>query len=273
MAMDHRKHRHAGARILPGRHLTRSFATIGAAAAVALGALAGSAAPASADTTIEAESMRLRSGKVTRDRGVSGGRAVTLRASGSASKRLSTGAVTQVVVFVRRESCRGRLRPVRIRLTVDGRRALVRTVGATNYVAYSARVSLPPGTHTVRVRLSNARRAHACNRRLRLDRLVLIEVPGTGVTGGPAGGRPVAATPVTTAGTGAPSSGVRGPLLFLGDFETGNLSQWSTFQSQAPDRIQVVQARVRRGRYAARFLVREGDMAAAGERSEVLWGG
>ena len=272
MAEQHRKHGYTGAPLLSGRRLTRWFGGMGAAAALALGALAGSAGSASADTTIEAESMRLRAGKVTRERGVSGGRADTLSATGSASKRLTTGAVSQLVVYVRRGPCPARLRPVRIRVTVDGRRALVRTVAATNYVRYSARLSLPAGTHTVRVGLSTGRRARACDRRLRLDRLVLVEAPGTGVSGGPAGGRPVA-TPVTTAATGAPSSSVRGPLLFLGDFETGNLSQWSSFQSQSPDRIQVLQSRVRRGRYAARFFVREGDMAAAGERSEVLWGG
>ena len=44
-----------------------------------------------------------------------------------------------------------------------------------------------------------------------------------------------------------------------GDFETGNVTQWSgVFEMQA-GRVSVVESPVRQGRYAARFEVRAGD--------------
>jgi Polysaccharide lyase len=60
-------------------------------------------------------------------------------------------------------------------------------------------------------------------------------------------------------------------LQWSGDFETGDLSQWTWgAQSAAPDRIRVVQSPVRHGSYAARFEVRPGDYGDPGERAEVL---
>jgi len=63
-------------------------------------------------------------------------------------------------------------------------------------------------------------------------------------------------------------------LLFSGDFETGNLSQWEGAQRAAPGRITVVTRPVAQGRYAARFEVQKGDVAApgagSGNRSELL---
>jgi hypothetical protein len=48
-------------------------------------------------------------------------------------------------------------------------------------------------------------------------------------------------------------------LPWHGDFETGDLSQWETWQEVAPDRITVTQNPVRQGSYAARFEVKPGD--------------
>lgn len=62
-------------------------------------------------------------------------------------------------------------------------------------------------------------------------------------------------------------------LVFRGDFETGDLSQWSKTQQVAADRLQVVAAPVKQGTRALRVEVRQGDdpINASGNRAEVLW--
>jgi polysaccharide lyase-like protein len=64
------------------------------------------------------------------------------------------------------------------------------------------------------------------------------------------------------------------PDSWVGDFETGDLSQWTGVQRAAADRVQIVTDPVRDGRYAARFEVRPGDYPAGptGERAEVFVG-
>jgi uncharacterized protein (TIGR03382 family) len=61
--------------------------------------------------------------------------------------------------------------------------------------------------------------------------------------------------------------------LWKGDFETGNLSQWSRVQSVASDRLQVVSDVVREGRYALKTTVRQGDdpIRASGNRNELAY--
>lgn len=59
-------------------------------------------------------------------------------------------------------------------------------------------------------------------------------------------------------------------IRWRGDFETGNLSQWSGVHCLA-DRVRVVTSPVRQGTYAARFEVQEGDdpIGSGGERCEL----
>lgn len=61
-------------------------------------------------------------------------------------------------------------------------------------------------------------------------------------------------------------------IVWRGDFETGNLSQWDREQSVASDRLQVVGSPVREGRYAMKVTVHQGDdpINASGNRNEVL---
>ena len=73
---------------------------------------------------------------------------------------------------------------------------------------------------------------------------------------------------VTLAGCGGGDS--RSPSTFAGDFETGDLSQWSETREAQPGRISVVESPHRQGRYAGRFEVRPGDRVSTGERAEVL---
>jgi hypothetical protein len=59
---------------------------------------------------------------------------------------------------------------------------------------------------------------------------------------------------------------------WVGDFDTGDFSQWTGIQRFAPDRIRLVTSPVRDGLYAARFEVDPGDYSAGptGERAELF---
>jgi uncharacterized protein (TIGR03382 family) len=61
--------------------------------------------------------------------------------------------------------------------------------------------------------------------------------------------------------------------LWKGDFETGDLSQWTRAQSVASDRLQVVSDVTREGSKALKVTVRQGDnpIAASGNRNEVVY--
>lgn len=61
-------------------------------------------------------------------------------------------------------------------------------------------------------------------------------------------------------------------VLWRGDFETGDRSQWSKAQEVSPDRLQVVADPVRQGGFALRVEVRQGDdpINASGNRAELV---
>jgi hypothetical protein len=63
--------------------------------------------------------------------------------------------------------------------------------------------------------------------------------------------------------------------VWQGDFETGNLSQWSNEEMMASDRLQVVPSPAREGTYALRATVRQGDdpINASGNRNELVHDG
>ena len=62
-------------------------------------------------------------------------------------------------------------------------------------------------------------------------------------------------------------------ILWKGDFETGNTSQWTRDQSVASSRLQVVTDVVRDGKYALKAVVKQGDdpISASGNRNELLY--
>jgi uncharacterized protein (TIGR03382 family) len=62
-------------------------------------------------------------------------------------------------------------------------------------------------------------------------------------------------------------------VIWKGDFETGNLSQWTRAQSVASDRLQVETDVVREGSYALKATVHQGDnpINASGNRNEVVY--
>ncbi|MFN7135895.1 MAG: polysaccharide lyase, partial [Myxococcales bacterium] len=61
-------------------------------------------------------------------------------------------------------------------------------------------------------------------------------------------------------------------VVFRGDFETGDLTQWSKMQIVSPDRLQVVGSPAREGNFAMRTEVRQGDdpISSSGNRNEIL---
>lgn len=61
-------------------------------------------------------------------------------------------------------------------------------------------------------------------------------------------------------------------VVWRGDFETGNRSQFSGTEMMAPDRLQVVPSPLRQGDYALRVEVRDGDdpINASGYRAELV---
>src|SRR3954462_8081713 len=68
------------------------------------------------------------------------------------------------------------------------------------------------------------------------------------------------------------SSIARAEIVWRGDFEAGDLSQWTKSQEVAPDRMQVVDSPVRQGKHALRIEVRQGDdpINASGDRAELV---
>ena len=100
-----------------------------------------------------------------------------------------------------------------------------------------------------------------------------------GLAGGVAGAPPAAAASHSALAAAAVPAG---PQLFVGDFETGDFSQWGTCQTATVnsgcagfargDRtMRIVTDDVRQGRYAAQFDLRPGDVPdfGGGERAEV----
>jgi len=69
------------------------------------------------------------------------------------------------------------------------------------------------------------------------------------------------------------SSVARAEVIWRGDFETGDLGQWTSAQKVASDRMQVVTSPVLQGKYALRVEVRQGDdpINASGDRAELVW--
>ncbi len=65
------------------------------------------------------------------------------------------------------------------------------------------------------------------------------------------------------------TAGSRTPATFVGDFERGDFSNWDTRQGAQADSLQIVTDVVRRGRYAAKFTVRPGEIVSNGNRAEI----
>ncbi len=65
----------------------------------------------------------------------------------------------------------------------------------------------------------------------------------------------------------------RANVIWRGDFETGDISQWSKAQMVSPDRLKVVSNPVAQGKYALQATVVAGDnpIGASGNRNELVY--
>jgi hypothetical protein len=73
-------------------------------------------------------------------------------------------------------------------------------------------------------------------------------------------------------GCGTASTPTTNTVVWRGDFETGNYSQWSSAQIVSSDRMMAVTSPVRQGRYAMKVTVRQGDdpIDSSGNRNELV---
>ena len=68
------------------------------------------------------------------------------------------------------------------------------------------------------------------------------------------------------------SSGSASGVVWRGDFESGDRTQWSSTQMVSADRLQVVSSPARQGSHAIKVTVRQGDnpISASGNRNELV---
>lgn len=64
------------------------------------------------------------------------------------------------------------------------------------------------------------------------------------------------------------SSAASASVLWRGDYETGDISQWSGYEG-IPSRFTLVQSPLRQGKYALQVMLQQGDIASSGTRNEV----
>jgi endoglucanase len=158
--------------------------SLSAAAAASLLLLTTSSATA-ASVSQEAETLSLPSGtgQVVADSSASGGRALKIWSTATASGSVTSRATRRISVRARGEQCDGAPRMI---VAVDGRTAVDAKVGSTGWSDFAADLSLDDGSHTLTVRFDNDARTASCDRNLLVDRVQLTSVaarplPGAGL--------------------------------------------------------------------------------------------
>jgi hypothetical protein len=222
------------------RRTSRGFPLALVAAAAMVSA---TAVTAHASSSVEVEGMTLPTsvGYLQADSAASGGKAFKFLGNGVASKQLTTSATTgRIVLRARGIQCSGA--PV-ASVTVDGKEVLRSSVASTTYADFGVTVSLPKGIHTVKAAFVNDYATSSCDRNLYADKLTLLDQ-----TTSPAPSPTPAPTPAPPV--------VQPTALFVGDFETANLGQWSSAQQCAPNtQISVTTSPRRQGNYAGKMAV------------------
>jgi endoglucanase len=162
--------------------------SLASAAAAALLVIAPSAI--AAPVGLEAESLSLPSGagQVQADAAASGGRALKIWSTATASGTVTSRATRRIAVRARGELCDGAPRMI---VSVDGRVALDVQVGSTSWGDYAADLPLADGQHALTVRFDNDARTATCDRNLLVDRVQLSSVaarplPGAALYADPA---------------------------------------------------------------------------------------
>ena len=110
------------------------------------------------------------------DATASGGRALLIWSSGTATAQLSSNGLQQVWVKARGDQCAGAPHMV---VTLDGKTVINQDVPATTWTAYSGSTGAADGPHTVAVSFTNDYRSSSCDRNLRIDRVTLTGTSST----------------------------------------------------------------------------------------------
>ena len=135
---------------------------------------------ASADTTVEAESMTWTpsgSASTYAESGASGGSVLGLWANATASKAVTLGATSQLIVRAKAMPCSGD--PV-MNVKVDGTTVATVTVSATNFTDYPTAVSVGAGSHTIAIEYTNDfNNSPTCDRNLVLDKVTAVTTDAT----------------------------------------------------------------------------------------------
>jgi hypothetical protein len=230
---------------------------LAASLALKLGLFTAGGARVTRASSAEVEAMTLpaKAGYVFAESPASGGKAFKFLGNGVASERLTiSGPARAVVLRARGTQCSGA--PVAT-VTIDGRQRLRSAVASTIYSDYGADVSLPRGTHVVRVAFVNDRMASSCDRNLYADKVMLLD-------------RAIASAPpaASPAATAAPV----GQLLFASGFESGVAPPWGGIQacpSQGKSAISTVARPVLSGSRSMKAWV-SGTCSFGSQRAEVL---
>lgn len=149
----------------------------GALAILALGVALGAAAPAhAADLLVETETLAIEPGDggPESDPGASGGRALRIEGAGAGTGVFTTSeASTHLFVRLRGEECLG---PPTVSVSIDGVERFAGPAASGGYAEPSARLSIPAGSHSVSVALTNPYR-FVCGRSVWVDRLTIVGHP------------------------------------------------------------------------------------------------
>ncbi|MCV7071986.1 heparin lyase I family protein [Mycobacterium rufum] len=205
---------------------------------------------------LEAASMSLSpagAGEPVRDPTASRGSIIEIHSAAVASKTVVTPASQRLIIRAKGEPCDGA--PV-IDVAVDGHSVGTRSV-STSWTDYPLAAEIPTGSHTIAVTFADPLSSGSCTRSLSLDSVRIVP-----------SGNIKAAPPV-----------LGGAALFVGDYSTGDFSQWDVVQNRfynssgagyTPTYAAAVVDDPVKGK-AARFEVRDGDYPGfpSGDRSEV----
>jgi hypothetical protein len=184
-------------------------------------------ATAADSTSIEAETMKVKpasAGGTVSDSSASGGMALVLRSSATATRSvaLSTPA-SGVVVRARAQSCSSA--PV-MNLVIDGQNVSTANVSSSSWVNYTTSISIPAGNHSIGIVLANQRKSFYCQLNLLVDTVTVIASSPTSSTTS-------TTTPTSTTVPTTPTTpGTPGMRMFTGDFTTGNFSQWASVHNR-----------------------------------------
>lgn len=127
--------------------------------------------------SFETERMKAPAGKIFKSPGASAGKGIMLtRPSWALKKVVLPETAERVSVRARAGKCEG---APTMAVKVGAKTAMVRRVSLTGWRYYSADVSVPKGTHMVKISFRGKRGAPGCRRNLQLDKVMFEAAPAS----------------------------------------------------------------------------------------------